>query len=81
MKTLIAFLIVLIIGCDNREPPEPESQKVRPAKIQTLTGSTDYRELRFAAKVEAMQTSDLSFEVPGRLESVAFKEGENVVNT
>ena len=78
MKTLIAFLIVLIIGCDNREPPEPESQKVRPAKIQTLTGSTDYRKLRFAAKIEAMQTSDLSFEVPGRLESVAFKEGENV---
>ena len=25
-----------------------------------------------------MQTTDLSFEVPGRLESVSFKEGENV---
>mgnify|MGYP001304369215 CR=1 FL=1 len=78
MKTLLVFVILLMIGCDSREPPEPASQKVRFAKIQTLSTSTIYQDLKFPGKVEAMQTTDLSFEVPGRLESVAFKEGEDI---
>ena len=51
---------------------------MRPAKIKTLTVATTYQELEFAGRVEAMQTTDLSFEVPGRLEVVAFKKGEDI---
>ena len=78
MKIIPIVIIILLIGCDSREPPEPVSQKVRPAKIKTLTVATTYQELEFAGRVEAMQTTDLSFEVPGRLEVVAFKEGEDI---
>ena len=78
MKIIPIVIIILLIGCDSREPPEPVSQKVRPAKIKTLTVATTYEELEFAGRVEAMQTTDLSFEVPGRLEVVAFKEGEEI---
>jgi RND family efflux transporter MFP subunit len=78
MKILLVLSILFSLGCENRKPPAPESQQVRPAKIMTISGSSDFDEFEFTGRVEALQTSDLSFEVGGRLINVAVKEGEEI---
>ncbi|GAA0771671.1 efflux RND transporter periplasmic adaptor subunit [Roseibium denhamense] len=50
----------------------------RPAKIFTVTDQIGFLERRFAGRVAAVQTVDLSFQVPGRLVELPVLESQQV---
>ncbi|MBO6566995.1 MAG: efflux RND transporter periplasmic adaptor subunit [Pseudomonadales bacterium] len=77
-KIALLLSIILIAGCSDRTPPEPEDQTVRPAKLLTLTGTDDQSTFEFTARIEALQTVDMSFEVGGPLANITIKEGETI---
>ena len=72
------LLLCLIAGCSDRQPPEPEAQNVRPAKIMTVMSSGTSERYEFTARIEASQTVDLSFEVGGPLETINVREGATI---
>ncbi len=74
MKRFIV-LMVFLAGCSDREPPEPQQQNIRPAKIMTVSSSGTSERYEFTARIEASQAIDLSFEVGGPLATVNVKEG------
>lgn len=74
---LILITGILIAACD-RQPPPPADQFVRPARILIVTASQSVRRHEFVARVEAAQSIDLSFEVPGTLAELPVLEGQTV---
>ena len=77
-KLLIISLIVLLVSCTERIPPDPVPQNIRPAKLMKVEGMSSNAEYSFTARLEALQTIDLSFEVGGPLQQLLVKEGETV---
>ena len=71
-------LVFMLIGCIDRTPPEPTLQHIRPAKLMTVTSQSDGVQYNFTARLEALQSIDLSFEVGGPLHEILVREGENV---
>ncbi len=71
--------LLLMAACTDRTPPEPETQYVRPAKLMTIEGTRETRTLVFTARIEALQTIDLSFEVGGPLADITVREGETAI--
>ena len=79
MQLLIFLgLTLLLSSCSERTPPQPEAQNVRPAKLMTVKRFSSIGEYSFTARLEALQTIDLSFEVGGPLQQVLIKEGESI---
>lgn len=74
------FLVILLClaGCADREPPEPEQQHIRPARLMTVAARDEARRYEYTARIEARQSIDLSFEVGGPLKEVSVREGETV---
>ena len=81
-RLLAALLPVLALGLtaceDEREIPEIESTGVRPIKTTVVDEPTQGRTRRFAGVVEAADTTRVSFEVGGTVETVAVGEGDRV---
>ena len=78
-STLLSFLIVLTLaGCEVRQPPAPEEQAIRPAKLFQVADSRQTIKREFVAKVEALQVVDVSFEVAGPLAELPILEGQEV---
>lgn len=75
---ILLVLLALLAGCSDRDPPEPEAQNVRPAKLMTVESSVASQRLEFTARIEASQSIDLSFEVGGPLSTIAVREGITV---
>jgi RND family efflux transporter MFP subunit len=71
-------LIFMLFGCSDRTPPEPVSQNIRPAKLMTVTSQVDGLQYNFIARLEALQSIDLSFEVGGPLHEMPVREGESI---
>ena len=79
MKRIGCLTLVLILtGCSDRTPPEPVSQSIRPAKLMTVTSTVEARQYNFTARLEALQSIDLSFEVGGPLREMPIREGESI---
>lgn len=74
----ITLAIALVSACSDRSPPDPVPQQVRPAKLMTVESNTDSQLLVFAARIEALQAIDMSFEVSGPLQEFPVREGETV---
>ena len=74
MKALIIlFLITLCLpACSS----EPEAPVVKPVKTVVVGTSAATAQRSFAGKVDALQNVQLSFQVPGRIESLPIKEGQ-----
>ena len=73
------FLIViamLSLGCGKK--PAPQEPVARPVKLMELPASGFYRDLSIPASVKAFHQADLSFLVPGRLESIDIVRGQTV---
>lgn len=77
-KITLLLLALTVAGCSDRTPPEPEQQNIRPAKLMTLSGSENQSTFEFTARIEALQTVDMSFEVGGPLANITVKEGETI---
>ncbi len=67
----------LLAGCGGEvEVPPPQS---RPVKVFTVEGPGSEALRSFPGNVQASQRADLSFRVPGTLQEILVREGENVV--
>ncbi len=75
--TCLLFLFVLLfVGCSRQAPPAAGG--VRPVKTMIVTTGGDSRVRRFPGRVEASNQLELTFQVPGLLESLPVREGQKV---
>lgn len=70
------LVAVAAIGC-NPAPP-PTEAVVRPVKTMVVAAGEDLRVRMFPGKVEASRRVELAFQVPGLLEKLPVKEGQQV---
>ena len=75
---VLAAFALLVAGCTDTAPPEPEQQNIRPAKLLRVTRGEGRIVYDFTARIEALQSVDLSFEVGGVLRESPVREGETV---
>lgn len=79
MKLVICLFVVAVVSaCSDRTLPEPVSQIIRPAKLMTVTSQVEGVHYNFTARLEALQSIDLSFEVGGPLRELPVREGESI---
>ena len=71
----LALAAVLIVGCGGGEP-EKESTIVRPIKMMEVSSQSAGRRLEYPGRVSPVVESELSFEVPGRINHFPVKEGQ-----
>ena len=65
-----------LFGCGQEAPPVPE--QVRPIRTFTITDVASGQSRRFSGLIEAIDSSSLSFEVPGSVQRVAVNQGDAV---
>ncbi|MBK5910067.1 hypothetical protein CCR85_00980 [Rhodothalassium salexigens] len=78
---LLALAAATLGACGDQGEPSAEalaSAPPRPAKVMTVSDAGIARARRFTARVEAVQTVDLSFQVGGRLVDLPILEGRVV---
>jgi len=80
MKLLLLWIILsCLAGCDPGNPNiRANTEVLRPAKIMTVTNAGEEVFHEFPARIEALQTVDISFEVGGPLAELPIREGETV---
>lgn len=76
----ITFLVFvgLTSGCEDRRPPTPEPQAIRPAKLYEVKDERRAIQYKFVGRVEALQVVDVSFEVAGPLVQLPIRSGQQV---
>jgi multidrug efflux pump subunit AcrA (membrane-fusion protein) len=77
MKRLLFLCLVLMASCEQPEPPASD-QAMRPAKLFRVTPERVTQVTDFVGRVEAAETVDLSFEVPGEVVEFPVREGQTV---
>ena len=83
MPSLKPILFIAVIsgafltGCSEK-PVEEQVEVIRPAKLMTLSATSDIRTLNFPAIVEALSSKDLTFQVSGQIEKLNVREGDSV---
>jgi RND family efflux transporter MFP subunit len=70
--------VVLLMGCEPRTLPVPEDQAVRPARIYAVGRDIGPVTHQFVGQVEAAQTIDMTFRVPGPLVELPVREGQSI---
>ena len=75
-NVVVAACITIMAGCEDRTPPVPEEQSIRPARIHVVEDTTQTRTYTFVGRVDALQTIDVSFEVAGPLQQLPILEGQ-----
>ena len=79
MRHFLALVgITVLSACEPSAPPPVTDQWVRPARIFTVADSGTVQSLSFVGRVEALQTIDVSFEVPGVLSRLPIREGQEI---
>ncbi|MGE0624927.1 MAG: efflux RND transporter periplasmic adaptor subunit [Pseudomonadales bacterium] len=73
----LLLCLVVLAGCERAPPPVIE-QALRPAKIFTVVAHRATTEHTFVGRLDAAQTVDVSFEVPGELVELPIREGQPV---
>ena len=68
---------LLLAACEAAEPPPVEDQSIRPARIFLVPSTGSNISHEFVGRVEAAQSVDLSFEVPGPLIKLLVREGQS----
>ncbi len=69
---------MVLVGCEERKPPELIEQSVRPAKVVKVSPSGDFKRKVYVGRIEASNSIDLSFEVPGPLLRFPVLEGQTL---
>ena len=80
-RTCVRALCVLAIGAllfGCKEPPPPVPEQVRPIRGFTIADVASGQTRRFPAVVEAIDSSSLSFEVPGNVQRVQVNRGDTI---
>lgn len=77
ISLLIAISSLLLSGC--HEPPTVvTADPIRPIKIHRVVAKTDIRNVRLPAVIDASNSTELAFQVGGKLESLEVTEGQEV---
>ncbi len=71
----VALAVVFVAGCGGSEP-EDVSPIVRPIKMMEVTSRSTGRRLEYPGRIAPVLESELSFEVPGRINSFPATEGQ-----
>ncbi len=75
----LLFGLALMAGCGTAEDPEVGTVVAQPVSIAPLESQTQYQiEREFAGLVIAAQSTDLGFELNGKVASLIVNEGEQV---
>src|SRR5210317_1298102 len=72
----LVVLLSLLTACN--EPPPPPVETVRAIRTVTVSEPASGKMRRFSGVVEAADTSNISFEVPGNVQTVNVAVGERV---
>ena len=72
----LVVLLSLLTACN--EPPPPPVETVRAIRTITVSEPASGKMRRFSGVVEAADTSNISFEVPGNVQAVNVAVGERV---
>lgn len=76
---LLTGLLLTISGCQQQEASAPVTQdSVRPARIYEVTSPDDAAWHRFPGKVKAAEQAALAFRVPGELQRLPARAGQEV---
>ena len=79
MRALVVMCCLLsVAACERREPPPVQDQSIRPARVFRVSAEGGKVVHEFVGRVDAAQTVDLSFEVPGPLARLEVREGQSV---
>ena len=72
------WVLIALAGCSEPPPVQIKEEVIRPARILTVGSNNNMQMFTFPARVEALQSIDLSFEVAGPLAQLPIREGETV---
>ncbi len=81
MKFKFSFLLIpaaLLTACSSPEDETSDVPKTRPAKLVTVSAASKTRTLSFPAVIEAENSSELTFEVNGKITTLNVLEGNEV---
>ena len=70
--------LLLCAACEDRTPPTPVDQTVRPARVMTVQLGATARRVELVGRLEAAQSIDMAFEVSGPLRELPVLEGQEV---
>lgn len=78
MRALCAAIVglVTLTACGPVEPPPIAEQSIRPARIFVVSSDSSGITHTFVGRVQAAQTVDVSFEVPGSMIQLPVREGQ-----
>ncbi len=75
--TPIVFLLGILASC-SKEEPASAAPGTKPVKTMQVTGGDKAAVRQFPARVEAIKTADLAFQVPGQVVEIPIKEGQPI---
>ncbi len=80
MRRCVSILLGLLVlaACEREAPPPAADQAVRPARIFAVGSEVDLVRHDFVGRVEAAQTIDMTFRVPGLLVELPVLEGQSL---
>lgn len=73
----LATAALIVVGCSKAEAPEAVTA-VKPAKLVTVTAASLTRDLTFPAVIRAVQSAELTFQLPGEIIELTVLEGEEI---
>ena len=74
---VIGLFLVMLMACSS-EPAEEKTAAVRPVKLLTISYGGDESIVSYPAVIDASQSSDLSFQVDGKIAELNVKEAQLV---
>lgn len=82
LRTMLAVALfpalAALAACESQAPPPAEDQSIRPARIFSVGADVSTLQYQFVAEVEAAQTVDMSFRIPGPLIELPVLEGQSL---
>ena len=72
---LVGVVTIVLAACGETETPPPPAS--RPVKTYTVEGLSGAAIRRFPGTVQASKRAELSFRVPGQLQEILVREGDN----
>ena len=77
-RTVLALFTALMLGACREQSVPPETDIVRPARIETVGADAMDSGLRFPGRVRAVKRVELAFNVSGELKELLVREGQTV---
>jgi RND family efflux transporter MFP subunit len=74
----LSILIIALLSAGCEPPAAPVAETIRPVQTMVITPDEDVRWRSFPGTVESSRRVELAFRVPGLLETLAVKEGQQV---